>query len=166
MGLFSTLNPLNLIKPLVNKVTGYIPDSGHEKGRNQRRHQRSLEILKNQVGLAEASSASFFTSGWRPSFMWFLFALVFWNHFVFQFISMASAGEFRLLTIPNELWALLGSIGGIYGIGRSIEKFGAVKRKAEVIKVFQQEYVKSELPKDLDEPENYTPSQVITPLAR
>ena len=77
---------------------------------------------------------------------------------------MASAGEFRLLTIPNELWALLGSIGGIYGIGRSIEKFGAVKRKAEVIKVFQQEYVKSELPKDLDEPENYTPSQVITPI--
>jgi hypothetical protein len=151
MNLLSLLNPAKLIEPLVKKVTGYIPDSKKAIKSRELKHERAQAILERQTNLAEASAGNFFVGGWRPAFMWLLFSLVVWNHIVFQFLLMLQSGEFRSLTIPPELWALLGSIGGIYGIGRSIEKYGSVKRKAEVIKVFQKEYVKQHLKDHVDE---------------
>jgi len=103
-------NPLSLLKPIVKRVSGLLPDSGHEKGRQQR-----------QMALAEAGGG-FLASSWRPCFMLFILFVMVWNHGVYEFALMWQNGTIHKIALPPEIWKFLAAVAGAYGLGRSVEK--------------------------------------------
>lgn len=130
------LDWIPVIGPALKKITSRITDKviPDRVGRAERkRHELELDILERQTRLAEAQSPSIITSGWRPGYMWLVLAVLAYNHFMYEFILMWQNGAFHRIILPPEVWQLLSVVAGVYGVGRSVEKMGAVRHKAQLI---------------------------------
>jgi len=119
---------LTVLAPILGDVLKkVIPDS--DKSREIEREIRlgllentdSLEAARASIIKAEASSAGFLTSSWRPILMLVIIAIVAMNYLITPIIKIFYP-EMPLLDLPEELWNLLTVGVGGYVVGRSGEK--------------------------------------------
>lgn len=77
------------------------------------------------VVVAEASSANWLASSWRPVLMYLLMALILWMVVVAPMFGIVGATKDALSAVPEQFWSLLMIGMGGYIVGRSGEKIAA-----------------------------------------
>lgn len=125
------MNPLGLIKSLVNPVRDVIDDlhtSDEEKA--QAKHallqleQDASDLLIETQGKiieAEAKSEHFLTATWRPITA-LVFVAIVANNYIIAPYTGALFGTKIMLEIPNQMWDLLNLMIGGYVASRGAEK--------------------------------------------
>lgn len=86
-------------------------------------HADSIEKVRGEIILAEASSTSWLTKTWRPLLMMVVVSIIAVNYLVFPLVAIAYPEILNnLLELPDPLWNLLTIGVGGYVVGRSGEK--------------------------------------------
>lgn len=86
-------------------------------------HTDSLEKIRGEIILAEAKSAGWLTSSWRPLLMMVVIAIIAVNYLIFPLVAIWYPQIMaNLLALPEQLWNLLTLGVGGYVVGRSGEK--------------------------------------------
>jgi len=86
-------------------------------------HADSLERVRGEIILAEASSTNWLTSAWRPTLMMVAILIIAMNYLVFPIIAIGYPAILdNTLELPDQLWNLLTLGVGGYIVGRSGEK--------------------------------------------
>ena len=77
--------------------------------------------LRHNIIIAETKSQSWLARNWRPVLMLTIVAIIANNYVLFPYLSLFTS-KVTMLTLPDQLWALLKiGIGG-YIVGRSAEQ--------------------------------------------
>ena len=78
-------------------------------------------MAQAEIVKAEVSSPNRWTSGWRPTLMYIIIAIIGLNYLIFPLISIIFKISLTL-ELPSELWTLMEIGLGGYVVGRSAEK--------------------------------------------
>ncbi len=121
---------LPLLTPIIGDVLKrVIPDSDkrNEIERETKlallEHADSIEKVRGEIILAEASSQSWLTATWRPLLMMIVIAIIAINFLIFPVIAIGYPEIMdNVLELPDQLWNLLTLGVGGYVVGRSGEK--------------------------------------------
>ena len=126
--MISTLLPL--LTPIMGDVLKRIIPDSDKRAEIEREtklalleHADSIEKVRGEIILAEASSTNWLTASWRPLLMLIVIAIIAVNYLVFPIIAIAYPEIMNnVLELPDQLWNLLTLGVGGYVVGRSGEK--------------------------------------------
>ena len=94
--------------------------------------RKELET-RERIMVAELQQGDKFTKRARPSIIYFGLFVIFYNYCLVPTIQTIWQVTVSPFTLPTEFWAGWSAVVGIYAIGRSAEKRGAVSKIVQAI---------------------------------
>ena len=94
--------------------------------------RKELET-RERIMVAELQQGDKFTKRARPSIIYFGLFVIFYNYCLVPTIQTIWHTVVAPFTLPPEFWLAWGGVVGVYAIGRSAEKRGAISRVVQAI---------------------------------
>lgn len=127
----------DILGPILRDAVAAPPDAPDTEARTSQAAEAVAAEVQSNIALlvADANSADFFRSGWRPAFGWICALAAAYEYFLRPIASWLAAarGLPPLPPIPPEtLWPMIGGLLGIAGL-RTYEKDKGIAGNAGVV---------------------------------